>query len=253
MSGASARVRQSSRAITLTGLLLSAGLAAGQGFECAALKPSSSQQPPYGRIPGQARCEGYFEQSVSQPFVELVSLTRGVPLLEAATRPTLRAARRLATRLLIQPLTASPFYRVDAQLEAGQALLWDAAPMLGATGLRPQELGFVALARAGPDEVPAVVPVSVAAEHDASSVGFAMLRASVSLSSIAWRAYRGAAAAPAGAWRTRAAPPPYAWQPAAIPIDLPADGAGLRVDVRAVDTQGQPLPLLSFVVVGLEP
>lgn len=252
MAGGAAHAHPWLAALGAVAGLLCAGPAHAQEFRCAALRPSSSQQPAYAAVPGAARCEGYFEQSVSQPFLELVSLTRGMARLQQGGALSLRAAGRSGARLTVQPLAASPLYRVDAWLAPDRPLRWDATAMLVATGLRPAELGFLAaLPQPTDGGVMNVVPVALAAGHEASSAGFAMLRASVALSALAWRAYPPGGAG-AGSWRTHRAPA-YAWQPVALPFDLPADGQALRIDLRAQDAHGQPLPMLSFVIPGAAP
>ncbi|MBS0342832.1 MAG: hypothetical protein JSS56_20150, partial [Proteobacteria bacterium] len=59
--------------------LLWAGTAIAAEFHCADLKPSDVDKPPYERISGQMRCEGFYIKNVSQPFIELVSLTASTP------------------------------------------------------------------------------------------------------------------------------------------------------------------------------
>ncbi|RZU00843.1 hypothetical protein [Rivibacter subsaxonicus] len=253
MPGVWAGCHRSIAALAAIAGLLAAGAAGAQGaFGCAALKPSATQAPAYGPVAGQSRCEGFFEQSIAQPFVELVSLTRGQPRLEAAGAVALRAAAAGSQRLLIQPLAAAPFYRVDAPLRDGQPWTWDPRPMLVATGLRPDELGFLALAAGAAEEPLRAVPVSLTPEQADSDAGFATLRASVALSSLHWRSYPPEAGADA-AWRARSGVASYAWQPVSLPIELPAAGRALRVDVRALDAKGRTLPLLSFIVVGAQP
>jgi hypothetical protein len=232
-------------------LSLLAAPASAETFACAPLRPSTSQMPAYGPVAGQPRCEGFFDQTVAQSFVELVSLTRGAAQLEAATA-TLAITSPLATRLTIQPLAAAPFYRVDAPLRAAQPWTWDARPMLQATGLRPEDIGFLALATATSDDLARVAPVSMSSASQASAAGFATLRASVALSSLAWRVYDPGAQTTTPTWRQRDQSA-YAWQPVAVALDLPDAARAVRVDVRARDAAGQALPMLSFIVLGTQP
>ncbi|MDP1901502.1 MAG: hypothetical protein Q8K96_13765 [Rubrivivax sp.] len=228
-------------------------------FDCAPVEPSTTRSPAYRVVSGQARCEGFFDRKVSQPFVELVSLTRGpLPPAPGASAPALvlRTDVKTAARLVVQPQRSGPYYRVDAALPAGQALSWDPAPMLAATGLRLAELGFLAVVRAsGPSAatVTALAPVSLAAQppgEDARAV--AVVRVSVAVSSVAWRSYRlGADAVLATPWAAVPDSQLFAWQRVALPIALPADGKGLRVDVQAVGADdGRALPLLRFAIEG---
>lgn len=238
------------------------------GFACAAVEPSRSRAPAYRRLPGKAHCEGFFERSVSQPFVELVSLTAGLPLAdEAGTQITMRAMAAVPASLVVQPLRSGPFYRVDAALDPAAVWRWDAAPMLQATGLKWRDIGFLARARTvgtSADSAPAFVPVAIAAGPDIGITGtapaatvpggpaagtapaapsaHAVLRASVRLSSLAWRAA-------GGPWRP-ASGALYAFQRVAIAIDLPAGGQALDVDVQGLDADGAALPMLQFGVLG---
>lgn len=230
-----------------------------QGFDCAPLQASASRTPGYGRVPGQARCEGFFERGVSQPFIELVSLTRGPPpagTAGAATAPLeIYAEAPAPVRLVVQPQRSSPFYRVDAPMPVAQALAWDPAPMLAATRLPLSDLGFIALAgtttpTAG--ALPAVVPVAFTASARVALRVYAVVRVSVEVSSVAWRAYRlGAGSTALPAWADVPGSHLYAWRRISLPMDLPADGKGLLVDVQAIGaSDAQALPLLRFAIVG---
>jgi hypothetical protein len=238
-------------ALALAGLAVPA-LAADTAFRCAPLLPSANRAPAYGRVAGQARCEGYFDQTVSQPFIELLSLTRqrpGAPTSAPAVIQ-IRSNPSVAARLVIQPLAPSPFYRVDAALETGSTLTWDPGPMLASTGLRLADLGL--LARARPDDAAtlAVVPLSLPPSAD-EAVAYAVLRVSVPVASMASRSYRpgGGDAAPSP-WRELPGTPLYAWETIVLPIQVVDDGQDRGIDVRAVGKDGRPLPLLQFVVVG---
>lgn len=239
--------------------VVAAAAAQAQGFECAALKPSSSRLPAYASVPDKTRCEGFFEKTVSQPFIELVSLTRGAPPAGLAAAPLeLRTDARSAARLVVQPLRASPFYRVDAALAPGQPLAWNPAPMLAATAQPLSALGFLALlgspsALAG--ALPALAPVAFTLQGLQDTQVYAVVRVSVEVSSVAWRGYRvaGSAATPAvpAAWTDLPDSHLYAWKHISLRIAMPADGKGLRVDVQAVAAaNAQALPLLRFAVSG---
>jgi len=225
-----------------------------QEFRCAAVQPSRLQQPPYQRLPGQARCEGFFERNVSQPFVELVSLTRGLPDPAAAAPAAslqISALRNVTARLVVHPLRSGPFYRVDALIDPGQPLLWDAAPMLRATGLRLRDLGFLALALAPRDDTMTVLPLSLTPAPPGEHSVQAVLRVSVAVRSLAWRRYRlDGSDDGASGWREVAGPPLYAWDRVSLAIELPADGKSVHVDVQALDTAGKALPLLRFILIG---
>jgi hypothetical protein len=223
------------------------------GILCAPLPPSASHTPPYGPVPGEARCEGYVEPAVAQPFIELLSLTRHQPSSQAlaAGQLQIRARPAVPLRLVIQPMRSPDFYRVDTWLGAGQALAWDAAPMMASTGARLSELGFLARAASADPGTQAVAPVSLSPAIADPAFAYAVLRVSVPVASVAARSYRlGDGVAASGAWRRLPGPPLHARDTFVLPIRFGQDGRDVRVDVRAVGTDGRPLPVLRFVVVG---
>jgi hypothetical protein len=272
------------RAAAVYGCALPAALAQSAAtpvpFECEPLAASALNQPPYGPAHSPQRCEGYFQKNVSQAFVEIVSLTRSPPGAVAANgegQLSFRQLSKFPLRLLIQPLRSNPLYRVDVALSQGATVVWGSAPMLRATGLKLRDLGFLAQAAPG-GQTMTFAPVSTQAAEEGSTA-YAVLRPSVAVTSLAWRAYRlpsanapsapsaptrdlpgASSAAPAatslnaasGVWQTLPGPPLFAWERIALPINLPADGLGLRIDVRALDSQGLPLPLLQFGVLGVQ-
>src|SRR5262245_7214866 len=114
---------------------------------CAAVAPSELRKPAYAAANGPTRCEGFYERNVSQPFVELVSLTQNTPgawATDAQGQLTLRGHARIDLRLTVQPMRSTPLYRMDAELPRGSALAWNPAPMLQATSLRLRDLGLLA-------------------------------------------------------------------------------------------------------------
>ena len=236
--------------VVLVELLLAAGAAAAD-FRCAELKPSDTREPAYKRVPGQVRCEGFYDQHVSQPFIELVSLTTGTPVPQDGSALQITASRKLAAQLVVHPLRPAPFYRVDALIEPGQTLRWDPATMLDATGLRLRDLGFLALAQPPRDGTMTLLPLAFAGAATSPSALQAVLRASVGVASFSWRRQRlDGSDDGAGAWREIPGPPRFAWERVPLPLEMPADGSGLRVDVQALDTAGKLLPLLRFIVSG---
>jgi hypothetical protein len=233
-------------------LALPPALAQTPAFHCAPLLPSASRTPAYARVPNEERCEGYFEQTVSQAFIELLSLTRQRPDLlpsSAAGVLHIRATSRQPLQLLIQPLRPSPFYRVDAQLRPGQVLAWNPAPMLASTGLRQSELGFLARGISREADVAAIAPLSLAAGADDPELAYAVLRVSVPVKTVAARQYvlNGPEGGSTG-WHELPGTPLYAWDTIVLPIALAGDAPVIHVDVRALATDGRPLPLLQFMV-----
>lgn len=221
-------------------------IACAQDFQCAPLLPSASQLPGYSRIPGQQRCEGFFRQSVSQPFVELMSVTRNASRLTESIALSWKAPS--SARILIQPLRAAPFYRIDAALVAGHPFEWNPQSMLSVTGLRPTDLGFLAVvspSRSQSADLLHVVPLTLPSTGGDSV--FVTIRPSVALSALHWREYP--PDQPGGDWLTFDGPAPFAWQPIPIALSsLTAEQKGVRVDIRTSDRKGKLLPILSFVV-----
>lgn len=229
--------------------LVAAAPAQAADFLCADLKPSETLRPAYQRITGQARCEGFFAQHVSQPFVELISLTASAPPRDA-TALEVSASHRASMQLVVQPLRPAPFYRVDAWIEAAQATRWNAAPMLGATGLQLRDLGFLARA-AGPSGTLTFVPVTFTGAAAAPLAASAVVRASVPVSKLAWRRLRKDGSDDgSGGWREVPGSDWFAWQRVPITLELPTDGSSVQIDVQAVDPAGKTLPLLHFNMAG---
>jgi hypothetical protein len=243
-------------AIGVLGFAGLAALAQPVPFACAPLLASTARQPAYGPSAVPGRCEGFYEKNVSQPFVELVSLTRATPgswQADAEGRLPFSASTRLDARLLIQPMRSNPLYRVDAWLGKGSTLRWDSSTMLQATGLRLRDLGLLASVVGAAADLPALLPVATDPAGDQSAaIAHAVLRPSVAVSRLSWRGYRtGPAAATLSDWADLPGAPLFAWERIALPIRLPADGHGLRIDVRAIDARGEALPLLQFAIVGV--
>ena len=230
--------------------LLIAGAVSAADFRCADLKPSASRQPAYQRADGQSRCEGFYDRNVSQPFIELVSLTAAPPVAQAGTTLEISASRRWPTQLIVQPLRPAPFYRVDAPIGADQSVRWDAATMLDAARLRLRDLGFLALAPEL-DGTLTVVPVGFAPSPvEARTPPQAVLRISVPVARLAWRSLRLDGSDGSGTWRDIPGPARFAWERVPLALEMPADGHGMRVEVQATDADGKVLPLLRFNVRG---
>ena len=235
-------------AIGLGGWLGVAGVWAAD-FRCADLLPSESRTPVYQRIAGQARCEGFYARNVSQPFVELLSLTLAAPPRNASVLE-IQASRRASMQLVVQPLRPAPFYRVDAWIDAAQVMRWDAAPMLGATGLQLRDLGFLAQSN-GPDGMATLVPVAFAGIDAAAPPGtvHAVVRASVPVAKLAWRSLRRDGRDDgSGGWRAVEGPERFAWERVPLTLPLPPEGRGAQIDVQATDPTGKSLPLLRFLM-----
>jgi hypothetical protein len=242
-------------AVVVAGLPVAPGSFAAEEFRCPPLQPSSTRQPAYQRVPGQARCEGYYERGAAPPALELISLTRGLPDLPAtpaAAALQLRGLPTTAAHLIVQPLRAEPFYRMDALLGRGAALVWNAAPMLSATGLRPRDLAFLALALPQGGDTPMFVPVALPSVPQTDSAAYAVVRVSVPVSAMSWRldGLDGSAGGAAPDWHELPDATLLAWDRLVIPIDMAPQGKGCTVDVQALDPQSRPLPLLRFVVLG---
>ncbi len=240
------------RALVPLAVLLAAASASAADWQCPALSPSRSEQPVYAPVAAHAQCEGFYEQPVSVPYVELVSLTLGAARLEAAAPTTFAQSSAPSARLLIQPLSGTPLYRVDAELKSGKPTTWDPRAMLAKTHLQPGDLGFLALMSGDATAILQVAPLTFAPSASRSGAAFATVRTSVDLSGLKWRSFeRGKPAATA--WQASDRALLYAWETLSMPLALPAAGTGLQVDVVATDTDSHVLPMLSFVVLPVAP
>lgn len=232
---------------------LASGDAGAQGTpDCALLaRPSQASQPSYAARLDPPRCEGFFERNVAQSFLELVSVTR-TPLRDAAAQATgrwvVRGHPHADASLTIQPLRSTPLYRVDALLRRGESFEWDAKPMLEATRLRARDLGLLARVATPVGATPVWAPV-VIGSADKDAPAHAVLRPSVGVSAMSWRTYR--PGQEPGPWQPIAGVPLFAWERVTLVVAPAGDGRAQHVDVRALDTQGQTLPLLSFVILGV--
>lgn len=245
------------RTAAICALALAASAALAGPFECAPLQPSAARAPAYGPAANPGHCEGFFEKTVSQPFIELLSLTRANSPELPSGPLSLKAGAGKPLRIVVQPLRSRPTYRADLQLDPGAVRRWDPSAMLAATGLRAPDLGFLATAdaatpSASSGEPAAFVPVEVLPAAATSATALAVLRVSVPVASVSWRSYRiGGAGEPAPPWTALPGSRLLQWQRIALPIALPPDGRTLRVDIEAVDAQdGRALPQLHFLVLG---
>ena len=228
---------------------------AARGFDCPNVTPSSSRMPVYAPLRDPTRCEGFFERTVSQPFVELVSLTRGPGLQgDAVAAPLeLQAQARVPLQLLVHPMRSVPYYRVDAELPASGTLRWDPAPMLAATRLPPADIGFLAQVPRRAVGLPlAVLPVALTPAARDSRSAVATVRASVDISKVEWRSHRiGGAGGPTSSWTEIPRSQRYAFQRVELAFELPADELAIGIDVQATDARdGRALPMLRLTVVG---
>jgi hypothetical protein len=240
------------QALLVVGIVLGSPLMA-HGFDCPPITPSTARQPAYGPVADRSRCEGFFDKTVSQPFLELVSLTRGPGLRADVARAPLElsAASRVPLHLLVQPVSSLPYYRMDTQLKPGQALRWDPTRMLSDTGVPPSELGFLALAtRQPPTGITAVAPVALSAAAQTLPQAIAIVRPSVDIASLEWRSYRLGVDA-SSQWIQVPNAQRYAWHRVEVAIALPADGKAVAVDFQARDDKdGKWLPILRLMLLG---
>jgi hypothetical protein len=223
-----------------------AGTAVGAtAFECA--RSETRIKNAYAQISGQAGCEGYVEEEISASYLEVMSLFRkGADVF--SVRPLQFFASRSAARFVVRPLFTTISYRADLPNDPSGAT-WDPQQMLRLTGLRIEDLGFLALSPASNERRLSVVPVAIGTS-DAGGASVAVIRTSVNTKEVHWRML------PARPKRDEK------WRLAATSVDKwglveieLARATGTEgpfvVQVRARDDAGDLLPVLEFLVLDL--
>jgi hypothetical protein len=225
--------------------------AAAQDFTCAGVRPSTSLKPEYARDGNLEVCEGFFDRDVSQPYLEVVSLTaQPREALAALGAGPVRIAAPVTGAtppwLRIQPLRIAVLYRIDALLRPGHT--WNPRSLQESTELGLADLGFLVTPSRSNDGTLMVIPVQIGTPAAASQTAYATVRVSTLVPKLRWRAYPTATAqAQNPAWQDANDMPlyPWSWQTIAIPL---AGGAQMQVDVSAADDNGEPLASLSFKI-----
>lgn len=224
----------------------SGAFAVDASFECARVEPSRERSPAYGLVSGERRCEGFFRQNISGPYLEVVSLiAAGSGGGNAGTPLKLRAATR-ATRLVVSPLPQGVAYRVDLA-NTNEVVTWQARSMLDATGLRLAELGFLAHV---PDAKPDGMNFAVVSIGDAADAGktVVVIRSSVQTQEMRWRRFDAATSGnPSASWTTLEGGGVDPWGRAYIRLDTPPLGdKPALIQVEARRPGGEGLPILEF-------
>lgn len=247
------RITRTTRvALALTPLLLAAGAAA-QDFICAGVRPSASLKPQYGRVGKLEVCEGFFDRDVSQPYLEVISLT-------AQPRETLAALGAGALRIVapgagaeppwlrIQPLRIAVLYRIDALMRPGHT--WNPRSLQESTELGLADLGFLATPSRYDAGTLTVIPVQIGTPSATPQTAYATVRVSTLVPKLRWRAYPAAnAQAQDPPWQEANDLPLYPWSWLTIAIPL-AGAAPMQVDLNAADENEEPLASLSFKIAG---
>jgi hypothetical protein len=227
-------------------------LAQDPNYRCPPITPDDSKEPQYRRRTDPVRCEGYFTRNVSQKYIEIISLTLGGEARPNETvrklslsAPLLPSSRQAS--LLIQPLGAHPFYRVDLPI-ATAPIGWNADQMLDLTGLKLARVGFLAVLEVAEPNLLEVTPVSVTEESRSSTEAVAKIRVSVPVTSMRYRVLPMTGSAAGAQWRNVPEPQLFAWELGTVKFNLARGGQ--RIEVLATDENKRRLPLLRFTVVG---
>ena len=232
--------------------------AQGSQFICARVTPSSSLTPRYARVGTSNLCEGFYDKSVSKPFIELVSLTLTPPKAIAAisestvhiSTPFVGSGR---ADLLIQPFSVATPYRVDALISSPSPISWATGQMVKATHLKLKDVGFVATAVAASDSLE-VFPVRVTSDtspaNERTEVAYATVRVSGVTSRFQWRSYPSPPDPGAGslAWKDIGNGQLYPEEWATVEIPLIAPETNTTVEFKASDSQHANFRPLRFVV-----
>jgi hypothetical protein len=235
---------------------------ANSDFACAKVAPSELYTPKYGRVGDSNVCEGYYDKTVSRPFIELVSLTTVPPKSIAAVpnnrlRISTPGAPPGALSLLIQPFSVANPYRVDALIVSPAPLAWDSGRLRQAMKSSLKDVGFVATASSsGADLKVAPVRVLVDATSDGDPVSsvYATVRVSDEASQLQWRGYPTQhAEAPASlSWAAVAGGHLYSEEWATVEIPMKTDGGSTTVEFKALESSNAGFRPLRFVIMGID-
>ncbi len=231
-------------------MLLAPIAAWAQEFQCAALKPSSKREPPYGRAKDGPYCEGYFEQDISAAYLEVVSFVRSGGKAAGSNQPLSLHAASVASRLVVHPLVQGIPFRADiANKEGGTH--WMPKPMLDATGLRLVDLGFLALVSPAAGQPLTLIPISIGGPSTGPSI--ALIRTSVATREVSWRLVpEGSPASESTGWQKAPRGEVERWGLVDIEVRPPSGQSGPFVmHVRARRDDGSLLPVLLFRIAAL--
>jgi hypothetical protein len=161
----------------------------------------------YKERSGDRRCEGVFVSPVDAKPVELVSLTGGGQLVypkEGTQRiivSLLSSAKIDPTRLRAVGIPTGLYYRMDAEVHAGQAIVWPVSDVLLRRNIKAEDVGIFAFRRDVAGQ-PVYVPVNLSPHQDTTPTNedvLVTLRVQNSISEVRWRF--SAASAPSKGWQ----------------------------------------------------
>jgi len=158
---------------------------------------------------GDARCEGFYQSTVSAASLDLLSLTAGAiefqlgndKTVEIVT-PRVGSATGIGFHVQARALPLNTYYRMDATIAPGSSMRWPIGHVLVPANLTADTIGVLAWTEEGPNRV--LVPVSVSqrtrASTDAAPLVF-VLRSSADLDELRWRSWKKDDGARAPAWQ----------------------------------------------------
>ena len=220
---------------------------AAEKFACEKLLPDKGRKPSYDLAGGGERCEGFYQQQVAGPYLEVVSVSCGIDVAPPKGQPLTLYAAPAAPRLVIQPLVQGIPYRVDL-LNGANGAQWLPDEMLTATGLRFASLGYLA-------ELPSSVPnrldfaPTLAAKPSPSLNCSALIRSSIQTKEMRWRTLRNGQTA--ADWQLMDGGAVNTWGLARLAIAPGSSGALQVIQIQARRVDGSLLPILQFGVLGL--
>lgn len=228
-------------------------------FSCAKVVPSEIYRPKYARVGHSNVCEGYYDKTVSRPFIELISLTATPPKSIAALAngnlqiyaPTVRQG---PLNLLIQPFSVANPYRVDALILPPTALAWNSQQLRLATKLTLQAVGFVATAvSTGTDlrVAPVRVAITAISGNDPVRYAYATVRVSDDASQFQWRSYPTMRSDASATWAAVGSSHLYPEEWATVEIPVSSNGANTTVELKAIDSSSSAFRPLRFVIIGI--
>ena len=156
----------------------------------AQLKPVDNKTIQY-RVRGN-RCEGFYQSTVSAPYLDVVGVMDGVFRFESNAAETLTISAPLIKQ---QPvfiravgIPLKTYYRMDAQLAPEQTLTWPAQDVLYPNKLSSKDIGIFGWLDNGQEK--SYVPVVVASQLKPAKPDGKIrlyLRASVDVINVQWR------------------------------------------------------------------
>lgn len=172
--------------------------------------PASAQQADCGQVRatpgalgyqlrgGDARCEGFYQSTVSAASLDLLSLTTGAVDFQLGNdkiveivAPKVGSLNTTGIHVQARALPLNTYYRMDATIAPGATMRWPIGQVLAPANLTADTIGVLAWTDDGPNRV--LIPVSVSDAKRAATDGASVvlvLRSSADLDELRWRSWK---------------------------------------------------------------